>query len=92
MISHLNAHVERGMKWLDDVVVPGLRKGDGRCEWEIEVHGNDEEPTTDYDADEASSEGPGPAVYVIYKKRSKIEPKAFDDNNPPAISLRFHTY
>lgn len=42
LVSHLNAHTESGVEWLNTVVVVGLRAGGGKySKWEIEVHGSD---------------------------------------------------
>jgi hypothetical protein len=90
IVSHLNAHTEIGMEWLDDIVVPGLRKGSPKCDWEIEVHGNEEEPV-DEESGETASEGPGPAVYIIHKKPPQPN-GSFTEDDPPAISLKFLSY
>ena len=37
IVSHLNAHVQSGLQWLDDVVVPGLRSSGKQNKYEIEV-------------------------------------------------------
>lgn len=42
IVSHLNAHTNSGLGWLDEVVVRGLRAGGGDATWEIEIHGNDD--------------------------------------------------
>lgn len=55
IVSHLNAHTNSGLGWLDEVVVPGLRAGGGDATWEIEIHGND-----DYEGD-SESDGETPA-------------------------------
>jgi hypothetical protein len=84
IVSHLNAHVPSGRQWLNDVVVPGLQMAskniDGSrsptCAWEIEVHGNSGEESSDAGvtsgdattADDAlQEENAGPAVYIIHK-------------------------
>lgn len=42
LVSHINAHTQNGIDWLDSVVITGLRNGAGtQSTWEIEVHGND---------------------------------------------------
>lgn len=42
LVSHINANTEKGIDWLNSIVVKGLRNGGGNfSEWEIEVHGND---------------------------------------------------
>ena len=90
IVSHLNAHSEAGMEWLGDIVVPGLRKGSLECDWEIEVHGNEEEPI-DEESGETTSEGPGPAVYIIHKK-PPLTNVTYTENDPPTIPLRFLSY
>ena len=78
IVSHLNAHAQKGLQWLDDIVVPGLRKGiesneHSSCKWNIEVHGNDADVPSDKDDDEndgddsMEEQSHGPAVYVIQK-------------------------
>lgn len=43
IVSHLNANTSDGLKWLDEVVVPGLRQSDSYADWVIESHGADDE-------------------------------------------------
>ena len=88
MISHINAHTENGMEWLNDIVVPGLRQGGGRRQWSVEVHGAD----IPEDDEEGESESPGPAVYIIHKGDLENGPPTSDDPDHPAISLRFLSY
>lgn len=61
LVSHLNAHVSSGIKWLDEVVLPGLRSGGPDAKLEIEVHGNDgnndEDGSDDEEGDESIEEG-----------------------------------
>jgi hypothetical protein len=93
IVSHLNAHTENGMEWLDNVVVPGLAKISTKCKWIIEVHGNEEEVTSGKEDEEetASEEGPGPAVYIFHKK--KIVDASSTSNDPPnAVSVKFFSY
>lgn len=90
IVSHLNAHTESGMEWLSDIVVPGLRKGSLKCDWEIEIHGNEEEPI-DEESGETTSEGPGPAVYIIHKK-PPLPNGTYTEDDPPTIPLRFASY
>lgn len=90
IVSHLNAHSETGMEWLGDIVVPGLRKGCLECDWEIEVHGNEEEPIHE-ESGETTSEGPGPAVYIINKK-PPLANGTYTEDDPPTIPLRFSSY
>ncbi len=106
IISHLNAHVQSGLEWLDDIVVPGLRKGARHCEWDIEVHGNEadvpSEPEDDTDGI-STPESPGPAVYVIHKGSHHVlkvadppqrnnDSKEEDDMPLPTIPLKFFSY
>lgn len=88
VISHVNAHTENGMDWLNNIVVPGLRKGAGRHNWIVEVHGGDA-PEAPEGEDEIES--PGPAVYFIHK--GDLEKDSTSDNwEPSSISLRFFSY
>ena len=91
IISHLNARVDSGIQWLNDVIVPGLREGGKNCDWQVEVHGN--EVSIPSDDEEDSSESPGPCVYMIEKiplsKDKKIETI---QSEPPTIPLKFVTY
>jgi hypothetical protein len=95
IVSHLNAHAAKGLEWLYDIVVPGLRTGDGRCRWQIEVHGNDADVPSDREETDENGleESHGPAVYIIQKCPSTAADK--DDTDPfPASSLdlRFCSY
>ena len=80
IISHLNAKTPEGISWLEEVVITGLRRGDGDVDWAIESHGGgglcieeeEEEKTEenrieDDDAEEQPRPHYGPAVYVIRK-------------------------
>jgi hypothetical protein len=91
IVSHLNAHAESGINWLNNVVVKGLRKGCSKCEWEVEVHGK-EEDNDDEGAEENKSDGPGPAVYIIHKKPPKKGAKENEEEDSPTIPLRFLSY
>lgn len=82
LVSHLNAHTDEGMEWLQDIVIPGLLQaaaedegGEG-VDWNIEVHGsagedNDEEGADDDDNGTTETDdvggSPGPAVYILHK-------------------------
>ena len=96
LISHVNAHTINGEKWLDEVIVPGLRAGGGSSSWTIEVHGSDE-PSGENEDIPGPPDSPGPAVYMIFKG-SKVEvesPESSDelDSKPlPPISLKFFAY
>jgi SAM-dependent methyltransferase len=99
IVSHLNAHVDSGLQWLDQIVVPGLRMSGGLYKWEIEVHGNsvDIPPALDEnEKEEELPESPGPAVYIINKgeaapKANEMEEKETEDDLP-TIPLRFFSY
>jgi len=41
IISHMNANIQSGLEWCDEVVVAGLRASGADAFWEIEIHGND---------------------------------------------------
>lgn len=81
VISHINAHEQKGLDWLDNIVVPGLRKGAERSLWNIEVHGNEIE---------GSEADLGPAVYIMHK--GEIFNETQDNEEPPAIPLSFYSY
>lgn len=49
VVSHLNANAMKGLKWLDDVVVPGLQRVDENADWLIECHASDACVETDDD-------------------------------------------
>jgi len=53
IVSHLNANGPKGLLWVDEVLVNGLKDGDGVSNWRIEVHGND----VDDNDDEESPDG-----------------------------------
>ena len=96
IISHLNAHVESGLEWLNNIIVPGLRAA-GKFEWLIEVHGSDIEIPSEDEAEENNEkqiESPGPAVYFIEKvgvlAQQKVETS--NDSNQPSIPLKFFSY
>ena len=99
IISHLNAHVESGLEWLNNVVVPGLRStaaaGNNDFEWLIEVHGSDVEIPSDDEDEEKEIESPGPAVYFIEKvglaKQEDTKTRS-DDQQKPTIPLKFFSY
>lgn len=86
LISHLNAHIPKGMGWLQDVVVKGLRNGGANAQWVIEVHGNDGVEENN-DAVEVCSESPGPAVYVIHKM-----PLKEGESPKETVPVNFYTY
>ena len=96
VISHVNAHTDTGLQWLNDIIVPGLRKGAGKFPWFVEVHGNepdsllsDDDNSNDDDSDE---ESPGPCVYIIKKGTTEFHDDKFDPENPPTIPLMFFNY
>ena len=90
IVSHINAHTEKGISWLNEIVVPGLRAGSGKSQWNVEVHGGDV-PDIDGEDDEASVD-PGPAVYIIHKGEVDIDRPTTDDSSPPTVPLRFFSY
>lgn len=60
LVSHLNAHTEGGIDWLNTVVVAGLRAGGGKhSRWEIEVHGSDVNDSRECNEDETNHEDDG---------------------------------
>eukprot|EP00536_Pseudo-nitzschia_multiseries_P011704 jgi/Psemu1/260060/estExt_Genewise1Plus.C_4120007 len=96
IISHLNARVESGVRWLNDVVVPGLRAA-GDFEWLVEVHGSDVEiPSDDEDGtgEEECIESPGPAVYFIEKVGTieQVQNSDGSEQSPPTIPLKIFSY
>lgn len=98
IVSHLNAHVQSGLEWLDMIVLPGLRKGATHNSWEIEVHGNaPATPPANDEGDEDEQPSPGPAVYVICKGKTtsndgtSVEPLP-EKGLLPTIPLRFFSY
>ena len=92
IISHLNAQVESGLAWLNDVIVPGLRAA-GKFEWLIEVHGSEIEIESDADEDK-EVESPGPAVYFITKIGVLAQAEGSEDSEHelPTIPLKFFSY
>ena len=100
LISHLNAHTDRGKGWLQDVVWPGLQQGDATAMWEMEVHGSDQIVTdNDNDSDtvqsleqqqqqRAPSGTPGPAVYIIHKTGHSTKSDNNDTNKQPSSTTR----
>jgi ubiquinone/menaquinone biosynthesis C-methylase UbiE len=95
VISHLNAHVQTGLQWLSDVIMPGLQTGAGGFEWSIEVHGNEADiPSEHEDGDDDSyPESPGPAVYIIWKCDPFLEDlNARYAKDPPTIRMKYFTY
>lgn len=100
IISHLNAHCQAGRDWLNDIVVPGLRRG-ARYEWSVEVHGNEADIPSDVcddnsnDGDENHLEPTGPAVYIIQKGNllPQLPVDLSEQDQPmPTIPLRFFSY
>ena len=90
IISHLNARVDSGIQWLNDVIVPGLREGGKNCDFQVEVHGN--EVSTPSDDEEDSPESPGPCVYMIEKIPLSKDKKKTIQSEPSTIPLKFVTY
>lgn len=79
IVSHLNANGEVGMEWLNDVLGAGLKAGDNKADYRVEVHGHD-------DGDEDNL---GPAVYII-KKVKMLRDK--DDDVESLIDVKFLNY
>ncbi|CAJ1970048.1 unnamed protein product [Cylindrotheca closterium] len=86
IVSHLNAHVQSGLQWLDRIVVPGLRMNCKHTQWEIEVHGNS--CVVEFGESE-EEESPGPAVYIIHKMELNEEAT---NSNSLTIPLKFFSY
>jgi hypothetical protein len=90
--------VKSGLEWLNDIVVPGLRKGAGDCEWKIEVHGNEADIPSETEDDDENGlpESPGPAVYIITKgprrRKEEEEESKREDDLLPTIPLSFFSY
>ena len=93
LVSHLNAHAEEGVDWLEEIVVKGLRAAGGKeaARWEIEVHGNSglQEEADEEEIDPTSSVSPGPAVYIIHKKPPSDSPSGLEE---PTVPLKFFGY
>lgn len=87
LVSHLNAHTERGIGWLQDVVFEGLRGGDPESGYVIEVHGNSE---VQEDSKTALPGTPGPAVYIIRKKEKETSCEVEEENT--SIPVKFFAY
>jgi SAM-dependent methyltransferase len=97
LVSHINAHTDTGLQWLDEVIVPGLRNGAGKFAWVVEVHGNEPDTLSDGeqanpDDDDTQQDSPGPCVYIIKKGRAELKDDEYDPKNPPTIPLRFFNY
>lgn len=90
IVSHINAHTENGINWLNEIVVPGLRAGAGKSQWSVEVHGGDV-PVMDNEDDEESVDA-GPAVYIIHKGKEDSDNATIDDPLAPTVPLRFFSY
>jgi hypothetical protein len=88
LISHLNAHFPSGLAWLETIVFDGIKQGDASCNWDIEVHGNDELPD---EGDDGSADVPddasGPAVYIIHKSRPGP-----GESRKETVPVRFFSY
>ena len=69
IVSHLNACNSEGLSWVDEVLITGLRNGDGISDWRIEVHHSDSdngENEISHDGEDSEKDD-GPAVYIIQK-------------------------
>jgi SAM-dependent methyltransferase len=101
VVSHLNANNDKGMRWLNDIVVAGLlqySQMDQMIEWEIEVHGKSETEKDDGQSD-PETELLGPAVYIIHKRLNEsnrtlhpIAENETDGNSKQNISINFFSY
>jgi hypothetical protein len=94
IVSHLNAHAPKGLEWLDDIVIPGLRKGGGDRKWQIEVHGNEADvPSDREESDDNSMEAShGPALYMIHKGPCPSTAADKGRTDPLPIDLCFYSY
>lgn len=91
IVSHFNACNSKGMSWVDEVLVAGLRKGDKMCDWKIEVHSSDdddEESPQDGDSTEQNEKDVGPAVYIV----RKVALTGDSSNDISKVSLKFFGY
>ena len=103
IISHLNANTMDGLKWLDEVIVPGLRKADSNADWAIESHGAedpedndeeceidnfDEEPGDNVNVDEAeSSEYPEDEIDNTKESENGQENEMINERFGPAVYI-----
>ena len=56
IVSHMNANIQSGLEWCEEIVVAGLRASGAKARWEIEIHGNDGSSNDDIDDDDAFDE------------------------------------
>ena len=87
-MSHLNAHTQNGINWLNTVVVSGLRNGGGWFStWEIEVHGNDGNDSTENDGGEeegdSEEEDSGEKNCEVESKKTVLASAKDDKDNAP---------
>jgi len=93
VVSHLNAHTNDGLEWLEEVVVKGLRASGNNATWEVEIHGNDGDD--DEEPSQTPLNSPGPAVYIINKRpppEANENQQEGDVSAPSTIPLRFFSY
>ena len=92
IVSHFNACNSKGMSWVDEVLVAGLRKGDKICDWKIEVHSSDDDDdelsSQDGDSTELNEKDVGPAVYIVRKVALTDD----SNNDTSKVSLKFFGY
>lgn len=79
IVSHLNANNEVGMEWLNDVLGNGLKTGDRKANYRVEVHGNEGD----------GEDNLGPAVYIIKKVKMMRDE---DEDVESTIDVKFLTY
>lgn len=83
LVSHLNAHAESGVEWLNTVVVVGLRAGGGKySKWEIEVHGSDINESNECNRDETNhvSDGQVSESGVVDQEEEEHESNGEESN------------
>jgi SAM-dependent methyltransferase len=79
IVSHLNANGATGMEWLNEVLGTGLKAGDKKANYRVEVHGNDDD----------DEDNLGPAVYIIKKVKMTTDE---DSNYESTIDVKFLNY
>lgn len=101
IVSHLNANGPEGLSWVNEVLITGLKNGDGECSWRIEVHGNDAEEDGDEGEgvkvketteDEEECKQYGPAVYIIRKVDMKDNGEKSAEDDSQRVDVKFFGY
>ena len=101
IVSHLNANGPEGLSWVNEVLITGLKDGDGECSWRIEVHGNDAQERDDEGEgmkvketteDEEESKNYGPAVYIIRKVDMKGNGEKSSEDDFQRADVKFFGY